>query len=113
MHGFGSPNGPGRTVRRGAGGWRWLVLGSREGGEGSEEWVTTRGLVALFRAGGGLGGWGGEGFFDGEAEGEFEVALTGRTAQSLRDIVFDQCAARRNCRPLRVLIDRHGSVAAK
>lgn len=49
----------------------------------------------------------------GGGEGEFEVALTGRTAQSLRDIVFDQCAARRNCRPLRVLIDHRGGVSMK
>lgn len=49
----------------------------------------------------------------GGSEGEFEVALMGPTAQSLRDIVFDQCAARRKCRPLRVLIDRHGGVATK
>ncbi|MCB1519309.1 MAG: hypothetical protein KDJ37_01905 [Hyphomicrobiaceae bacterium] len=47
----------------------------------------------------------------GGMRGTFEVALTGGTAQMLRDIVFDQCAARQKCRPLRVVVGENGDVS--
>lgn len=40
----------------------------------------------------------------------YEVALLGVTAARLRDLVFDQCAARQKCRPLRVRLKRDGDV---
>ncbi|MGQ0674000.1 MAG: hypothetical protein ACT4N2_14140 [Hyphomicrobium sp.] len=83
----------GERMARATNGWGKIA--------GGEEWKGAVYLSCPF--------CGGESAPAGE-KGKFEVALIGSTAQAIRDLVFDQCAARQKCRPLRAQIGANGSV---